>query len=780
MTVGLKMLNLMFMMSLIVSVSSLDTLESRVNLTVEEAIFKYLPSCASCEGKCGTKMSSDEPKRGCSCDELCISYKDCCPDYVRHCPTDAAHEHSGFIPVLTPDCTIVPVSMYSSKPYLLVDSCKHNRSACTTTRDSPQEFIPVWDALRKVHFVNFNCAVCNGATKLTPWQSKLTCHRSRVQVRQDISETMKKEELNKLWKQCTVTMTPDPKVMDNPRTCVPHGFIPPKSCGNLCFRTHFEDICKHNRNISYINVYTKAGKIHFKSFYKFICSQFEPLAPDALNCDVDFHIETGGFHVPGYFSFKLLFDVDIQNGFVVGQNRIPECLEGEIWSRDERKCRKSYDDTLYNQSLSKINLVLELEDEDLVQTILDKSHEIYLSHVQGTAAYLVKPKLVAYTLYVTNQTSVSQKELEGTIATMLRGKRFRMFYLNDTEIKCKGQEAIHVYDKTEFEFVIPNSIRIIKTNRTVSEFKIISNFSVAVCGVSISFNSFSASSMGIVTIVFTSLSIIALSIRLLLHCLLADGGPARLQISLVTSLLVAMVAFLLNPFFLHLFSVCYVIAVLIHWSFLAAFCWIAVIGWDILHMLNLASNLRRTEQGNRMFLFYSLYGWGFPTMTVVTSLVLDNTGFSSSWTPAYAVSLCWISNKLGLLVYFVAPVALQIFVSIIFFVGCIFYLYRNKMSRGNNNQERGRFWIHIRLFILMGLTWVIGFVAIPLNYDALWYIFIVLNASQGIFLLLVYLLTKRTRRHLLEKYRNSWKSRQTLEETTFTSLVTSKTKTDEM
>ena len=746
MALEFKMVILIFVMSLIARLSSLDTLEYRVGLTVKEAVSKYLPSCASCKDKCGIKMSK-KPLRGCSCDKLCLSYRDCCPDFTTHCPAEAVHEHPGFTPVFTPHCTKVAETILDYRPYLLVDSCEYNISACNVTSDSPEQIIPIWDAVRKIHFVNFNCAVCNGAKKLTPWPTQLTCPRSKVKVRQNISETMKKEELNTLWQKCTVTMTPDIKVMDNPRICVPDDFIPPSSC-DRCLRTNFENMC-HNGDISYINVLTSKGEVPFKNFFNFICSRFEPLTPDSINC-IDFK---PGLNppIPGFFSFKLLFDVNLHDGFVVGENRIPDCPEGETWSLGEQQCRKTYyDDKNYNQSLSKMNIILILEDGNLTQIVSDKLEKIYLPQVQRTNAYLLKPKMVALTLYVRNQTTVNQEKIEETIGIILSEKQFRMFYLEDTKLTCT---PIHVYDKTEFEFVIPNSIKIIKTKRTFSKFKIVSNFSVAVCADSVISYSFSA--MSIVTIIFTSLSIIALTIRLLLHCLLADGGPARLQVSLVTSLLVAMAAFLLNPFFPfpQFYSLCYIVAVFIHWSFLAAFCWMAMIGWDILYMFKISSDLQRTGQGNRRFLFYSLYGWGFPTLTVAASLISDKAAVGSPWTPAYAGSPCLISNKVGLIIFFVAPVALQIVINIIFFVGCVIYLYKNKLPGGNTIQERNRLWIHVRLFILMGITWVVGFVAIPLDHDALWYVFIILNASQGIFLLLVYLLTKRTQQSILEKYR---------------------------
>ena len=260
--------------------------------------------------------------------------------------------------------------------------------------------------------------------------------------------------------------------------------------------------------------------------------------------------------------------------------------------------------------------------------------------------------------------------------------------------------------------------------------------------------------MSIVTIVCLSLSIIALTLRLVLHCMLSDGGPARLQVSLAVSLLLAMVTFLLSPLVLNYFSVCYTVAVVIHWAFLAAFCWMTVIGWDILNMFKATSDFQRIDQGHKKFVFYSLYSWGFPTVACCVALAVDHSNVDLIWGRAFAKYLCWFSGKVGLLLFFVSPVALQILINIIIFIACCFYLQRSKMPAGRTSmeqhEERQRFWLYLKLLILMGITWVVGFLVIPLDSDVLWYIFIILNASQGILLLILYVLGKRTRQRLTE------------------------------
>ena len=52
----------------------------------------------------------------------------------------------------------------------------------------------------------------------------------------------------------------------------------------------------------------------------------------------------------------------------------------------------------------------------------------------------------------------------------------------------------------------------------------------------------------------------------------------------------------------------------------------------------------------------------------------------------------------------------------------------------------------------MGITWTLGFIAALTDFEALWWIFVIVNSLQGMFLLFGFGLSARVRQLFREKY----------------------------
>ena len=223
---------------------------------------------------------------------------------------------------------------------------------------------------------------------------------------------------------------------------------------------------------------------------------------------------------------------------------------------------------------------------------------------------------------------------------------------------------------------------------------------------------------------------------------------------------------------------CVAIAATIHWSIMAAFFWMNILGFDTCRTFagsQIKAHRHRSSVQRRRatFRYYSLYAWGCPTLIVVVSLVLDFTdrteGSSLSlWRPDYgAHDQCWICNKNGLGLLFVLPMATLLSVNFIFFGVTAysilkqwresqFVVKRNRSRRQNgknnlsyklatsdpsqkhNGKTRGRlqqrFFLYVKLAMIMGLGWFSGFAAGLVDSDSglLWYPFILFNTLQVI------------------------------------------------
>ena len=62
-----------------------------------------------------------------------------------------------------------------------------------------------------------------------------------------------------------------------------------------------------------------------------------------------------------------------------------------------------------------------------------------------------------------------------------------------------------------------------------------------------------------------------------------------------------------------------------------------------------------------------------------------------------------------------------------------------------DHQSARDFLPYVKLPVLLGLSWVMGFIGSQWNNEVMWVIFDVTNASQGILLFLVFISSKRNR-----------------------------------
>ena len=108
-----------------------------------------------------------------------------------------------------------------------------------------------------------------------------------------------------------------------------------------------------------------------------------------------------------------------------------------------------------------------------------------------------------------------------------------------------------------------------------------------------------------------------------------------------------------------------------------------------------------------------------------------------------SIGLCWFHNKLALRVFFVAPISVIIVGNILMFLHCCWLLWRTGRTAPAGRGENA--WLHLRLLCMMGLSWLVGLLAGWLDtVQPLWFIFLLLNALQGLFILVFFTCTKKT------------------------------------
>ncbi|XP_062855429.1 adhesion G-protein coupled receptor D2 isoform X2 [Trichomycterus rosablanca] len=183
-------------------------------------------------------------------------------------------------------------------------------------------------------------------------------------------------------------------------------------------------------------------------------------------------------------------------------------------------------------------------------------------------------------------------------------------------------------------------------------------------------------------------------------------------------------------------DLCLVVTALLHLFFLSSFCWMLVEGlllWSKVVSVNISED-------RRMRFYYAL-GWGLPIIIVSVTLTVSLKKYK-------AEQHCWLNTDSDIIWAFVGPVLFVLTVNAVVLCRVIMVTVSSARRRAKmlapSSDTKARpldlTWAATRpVFILMpvlGLTWLCG-ILVHLSV-VLAYLFIALNAFQGLYIFLVY------------------------------------------
>jgi hypothetical protein len=249
-------------------------------------------------------------------------------------------------------------------------------------------------------------------------------------------------------------------------------------------------------------------------------------------------------------------------------------------------------------------------------------------------------------------------------------------------------------------------------------------------------------------------SVACLASTLLVYMALPElrNAPGKKLVCLASSLLVAYVLLVA----IRLFGgsqawpkwVCISAAVALLNSFLSAFSWMTVISFDICFTFGYtiticiyanfthtsihrttkqvsSANFRARKRNTNWH--YLAVGWGLPLITTLVALGIDLSPLTSFdlIKPNFGLSSCWFHGKWEILAYFYGPIGCLLLANLFFFAWTSYSLCtlqsHLKQEQGkqlwrrhsasdncqqNVNQARQKMWLYLKIYIVMGLSWV--------------------------------------------------------------------------
>ena len=504
---------------------------------------------------------------------------------------------------------------------------------------------------------------------------------------------------------------------------------------------------------------------------------------------------------PGMFSLALVFDFNLKRGLKVPQQH-DSCLIDEVYIEEESECRPVQCPSGYvldesecipqlsnittivtgtvieqgaiidklNQKKIKLEYSIKTKVADIMDNFYVRNHHLLVSVLIERAneslaiSSVIQCNCAFFSLY-TNDTIGNSTKFENSITTAIRSYVIRYllsqnvklnfirdvatFYItNSTQFAHKATPCVWlVYKHNETTTLRDGTITIVSTRKTYSsEMYQILDQVVIVCETELDAPAENGDKIGIITIVCTTISIACLLIRIILHFFVSvfRKRPGRLQLQLTIALLLAFVMLLIGPFLSDIPDACTIAAVLTAYGFLAIFSWMTVIAVDYWLMSRPSAAFLRSEDEGSSLVKHLLGGWGIPLLLVIVSISLNYVDVDERFNPEFGGSRCWYTQRYAMLLYFGVPIAFSILINITLFLITSVNLYRRIHSKVNVTRVEGQrnFAMYVRLFVLMGITWVFGFVSAFTNEIVLTYFLFVLNSLQGLFLVISCVWTK--------------------------------------
>ena len=272
-----------------------------------------------------------------------------------------------------------------------------------------------------------------------------------------------------------------------------------------------------------------------------------------------------------------------------------------------------------------------------------------------------------------------------------------------------------------------------------------------------------------------SVDVVAAAILLFTYAVFAEMRTfyGKLFMNFVLALLLGDLTFLLGSavYAVSLEDVvCQVVAILMHYLFLARFVWMSLLSLNVARHFYHAMKMVVSEEREswHYLILYMAAGWLSPLLVLIVTVPVN---YAIPGAVGYGVDgLCWMNQTLSIIASFIVPLAICILFTtgaFVFVCTILVKLHWSNMKKDIKHKTGSRNCrVLVAIFCITGVMWLFGFLAlIDSALSWAWYLFIILNTTQAVFLTLAYVCTVKVlrlyRRTLTKAFQNRGQRRQT-------------------
>ena len=762
-------------------------------------------TCSAVKGK-GPRLdeTNNWKTRNCFCDDLCADYGDCCLDANAYVADEQEQNKDKYECVklkqfgslyMRGKCTV------GWEDEAIAKLCTHSR---LQELSDPLGEMPVTSLDSYVTYKNYYCAICNNDTGAYEiWKPRLECPTLKTyqNLYKNLTHEFVYNELiyqNNVWglyvqdsegkafHRCYVYPVMPPTVVHMVRACKESI----KNCSSAWADEKIQNLCH-----SYTAVRYKLEQ-PYRNVHCALCNGIEMETTLCVNQAIVRFLNFGNdFNKE---SFALLLDFTDRSGSNIVGSTVT-CQLGEIFDPFFKKCRNVICGRSNQQYRSGrcVNVdspvsitstevaAVDSEMSSTNPTFQKNSTAAVISDTEHNDASVVGDSVDNVTLAVASNDTLKLSssmdeendlvEVTGSVSLNASDQFEEMLATPTVNISDRDSAvtespvALYDYNVTSpgqvlpcEKFLLPTEEYTMTENGTVYVEKYKRTYHVndyeqskggiLVCIIQAETEKFSQI-MGWVTLGGLGISCLFLVLHLVAFCVVPElrNLSGKNLASLCLVLLGAFSTFILSVFGQAGGTECFILAASMYYFFLSSFCWVNIMAFDVWRTLGLATTELRVSSGKQYckFMIYAVYGWFFPAAALAAVLLLDIIRpefLPAQYYPALGEYWCWFGHRKALLVFFAAPLMAIMVLNIILFVLSARIIANTMESTAKMTScapYQSQFKLYMRLALLMGLTWISGIVAGYLQVEAIWYVFVLLNTLQGLFIFLAFTCTRK-------------------------------------
>ncbi|XP_077288150.1 latrophilin Cirl-like [Arctopsyche grandis] len=258
----------------------------------------------------------------------------------------------------------------------------------------------------------------------------------------------------------------------------------------------------------------------------------------------------------------------------------------------------------------------------------------------------------------------------------------------------------------------------------------LTNFALLMDVHSVPLSAANALALNIITLVGCGISVVALFASIIVFQCVGGMKSDRVTIhkNLCACLLIAELIFMFGIEWTTHRVVCGIIAVLLHYFFLAAFAWMFLEGFQLYAML-----VEVFEPERARACWYYMFAYLVPLVIVGISGLVDAKSYG---TPHH----CWLRSDNYFHLAFIGPAALVLVANWLILCLVIYMMCRHShvsiKAKENNKLYKIRVWLRssVVLVFILGLTWTFGLLYLNQETVVMAFIFTIFNSLQGLFI----------------------------------------------